>query len=137
VVGAPYGNPDGSNRQFEILLCAPGEVVDLRPEPRNKHDRHAIAVHSCRGVQIGYLTAERAPLLGTLLGRTKVCAVFQRKAPFGAWIRVAFEGEVPVLTEAMLAERDEAAAEFDRDEDLTGEQRPDEDWPSEEWPTED
>jgi hypothetical protein len=138
VVGAPYGNADGFNRQFEILLCAPGEEVDLRPEPRNKHDRHAIAVHSCRGVQIGYLTAERAPLLGTLLGRTEVRAVFQRKAPFGAWIRVAFEGEVPVLTQAMLAEHgepEEAAPEFDRDEDWTGEQWADEDWSNEDWPS--
>jgi len=122
VVGAPYANADGSNRQFEILLCKPGEEVTLRAEPRNRHDRNAIAVHSCRGIQIGYVTAERAPLLGTLLGRTQVQAVFQRKAAFGAWIRVAFNGEIPRLTDAMLVEHDEAS-------DAAPEFYPDEEWP--------
>ena len=122
VVGAPYGNADGSNRQFEILLCKPGETVELRPEPRNKHDQNAIAIHSCRGVQIGYITAERAPLLGALLGRTEVRAVFQRKASFGAWIRVAFEGESPDLTEGMLVEHREAI-------DAEPGFYPDEEWP--------
>lgn len=122
VVGAPYGNADGSNRQFEILLCKPGETVVLRPEPRNKHDSNAIAVDSCRGIQIGYLTAERAPLLGTLLVRAEVQAVFQRKAEFGAWIRVAFDGEAPVLTDAMLVEHGEAT---DTEPDFY----PDEEWP--------
>jgi len=122
VVGAPYGNADGSNRQFEILLCKPGEPVELRPEPRNRHDRHAIAVHSCRGVQIGYVTAERAPLLGALLGRSEVRAVFQRKATFGAWLRVGFDGESPDLTEAMLVEQGEAI-------DMEADFYPDEEWP--------
>ncbi len=63
-----------------------------------------MAVFSCRGVQIGYLTADRARRLGMLLGRTKVQAIFQRPATFGAWIRVAFTGEVPTLTDAMLVE---------------------------------
>jgi hypothetical protein len=122
VVGAPYGNADGSNRQFEILLCTPGEEVTLRPEPRNKHDRNAIAVYSCRGIQIGYVTAERAPLLGSLLTRTEVRAVFQRKAHFGAWIRVAFDGTTPELTDAMLVEHD---ATTDAERDFY----PDEEWP--------
>lgn len=127
VVGGPYANADGSNRQFEILLCTPGEEVRLRPEPRNKHDHNAIAVYSCRGVQIGYLTAERAPLLGNLLGRTQVHAVFQRKTEFGAWIRVAFNGESPDLTEAMLVDHAHSA-------DPQPEFYPDEEWPDDEWP---
>lgn len=59
VVGAQYPNRDGSDRRFEILLCTPGEPVELVPEPRNRHDENAVAVRSARGVQIGYLTAER------------------------------------------------------------------------------
>lgn len=102
VVGAPHLNANGSNRQFEILLCHAGEPVELRPEPRNKHDPNAVAVFSCRGVQMGYVSAERAPRLRTLLGRTEVKAVFQRPAAFGAWVRVAFGGEEPELTDAML-----------------------------------
>jgi hypothetical protein len=107
VVGAQFPNADGSNRRFEILLCKPGEPVELHPEPRNKFDPHAIAVLSCRGVQLGYLSAERAPRIGALLGEREVQAVFQRAAEFGAWIRVAFDGEVPVMTEAMLVQVEE------------------------------
>lgn len=101
-MGAAFPSADGSNRQFEILLCKPGEPMDLVPEPKNKFDEHAIAVYSCRGMQIGYLSAERASRVGALLAEYEVHAVFQRKADFGAWIRVSFDGSVPVLTDAML-----------------------------------
>lgn len=107
VVGAPHANADGSNRQFEILLCQAGEPVTLIPEPKNKHDRHAIAVFSTRDVQIGYINAERAPRIGALMGEHEISAVFQRKADFGAWIRIAFDGEMPQLTALMLVEPDE------------------------------
>lgn len=98
VVGAAYLNKDGSDRLEEIARCEPGELVELRPEPKNKKDRHAIAVLSARGVQIGYLSAERAPRIGALLrdGR-EIAAVFQGPAKFGAWIRVALDGAVPEL----------------------------------------
>lgn len=98
VVGAQYPNKDGSDRRYEILLCPPGEPVELRPEPKNKHDELAVAVYSARGIQIGYLTAERCGRIGQLmrLGR-EVTAVFQDKSKAGAWIRVAFDGEVPVV----------------------------------------
>ena len=52
---------------------------------------------SSRGVQIGYVTAERAPWIGKLLGEREVRVVFQGHAKFGAWARVAFDGEEPVL----------------------------------------
>lgn len=42
VVGAAHANPDGSNRRFEILLCVPGEAVELVPEPTNKADPRAM-----------------------------------------------------------------------------------------------
>ena len=57
VVGISHPNANGSNRRFEAMLCVPGESVELRPEPKNKHDSNAVAVFSARGVQIGYLTA--------------------------------------------------------------------------------
>ncbi len=128
VVGAPHLNADGSNRQFEILVCQAGEPVELRPEPKNKHDRNAVAVFSCRGTQIGYLSAERAPRIGALLGQTEVEAVFQRQASFGAWIRVAFNGEVPELTEAMTIETPRADGEW---RDAEPDFYPDEVWPDE------
>ena len=116
VVGVAYANKDGSDRGFEILLCKAGEPVALEPEPKNKKDENAVKVLSARGVQIGYLTAERAPWLSRVLrsGR-ETTAVFQRKADWGAWIRVAFDGEVPVVAPEMEEVRD-AEPEFYPDE---------------------
>ena len=66
VVGVDYANEDKakSDRRFETLLFARGEPVDLRSEPKNSHDKNAIAVFSVRGIQLGYLNAERAPWIG-------------------------------------------------------------------------
>lgn len=100
VVGADYPNKRGRgpSRRFEIELCRPGEPVDLVPEPRNPADERAVAVLSARGVQIGYLTAERCGWIGAMIrdGR-ELRAVFQRKTAWGAVIRVAFDGEDPDL----------------------------------------
>lgn len=116
VVGVRHLNADKakSNRRFEILLCAPGDPVELRPEPRNRHDPRAIAVFSERGVQIGYLTAERCGRIGALIAEGhELLAVFQAEANFGAWIRVAFDGnkpELPVRLVQSLEKHTEAEA---------------------------
>lgn len=123
VVGSSYPNADGSNRQFEILLCQAEEPVTLVPEPQNKKDRRAIAVYSNRKVQIGYVNAERAAWLGSLMAEHEIHAVFQRKASFGAWVRLAFDGEAPALTQAMLVEPDFTV--LDHEPDFY----PDEIWP--------
>ncbi len=111
VVGADYpnrrggGGHGGGNRRFEILLCSPGEPVALVPEPRNPVDPNAVMVLSTRDVQIGYLTAERAPWIGGMLRSGRVVrAVFQGPTSAGAAIRVAFDGEGPVLPAAAVAE---------------------------------
>ncbi|WPZ06613.1 HIRAN domain-containing protein [Pelagerythrobacter marinus] len=117
VVGARYPNRDGSNRRFEILLCETGEPVDLRPEPKNKRDERAVAVYSTRGVQIGYLTAERCGRIGGLIreGR-ELQAVFQAPSPFGAWIRVAFDGEGPSVEDRGATEDAPEEPDFYPDE---------------------
>lgn len=101
VVGAGYPNrKGGGDRRFEILLCVPGEPVHLVPEPRNPVDPQAIAVLSSRGVQIGYLTAERAPWIGAMLRNgTGIVAIFQSATPDGAAIRVGLDGAEPSLPE--------------------------------------
>jgi hypothetical protein len=105
VVGAAHPNEDGSNRRFEILLCAPGEPVALRPEPGNKADRYAIAVFSARDVQIGYLTAERAPWIGRRMAAgADIRAVFQARTGYGGLIRASLDGREPILPRP--AERD-------------------------------
>jgi hypothetical protein len=98
IVGIDYPNKRGPGRRFELEICAPGEAVELRPEPKNQFDEHAIAVFSCRGIQLGYLPSERAVLIGTLWrqGHTTT-AIFQSLQPTVGWIRVAFDGEEPVL----------------------------------------
>lgn len=127
VVGADFDNEDGSNRRFEIALCAPGDPIELVPEPDNPADPQAVAVFSERGSQIGYVRAERAPRVGQLVREGRdVRAVFQRRAPFGAWVRVGFDGNAPELTEAMMAEDGRVAGEFvDAEPDFY----PDEVWP--------
>lgn len=68
------------------------------PEPKNPADENAIAVYSERGVQFGYLTAERAPLIRKYMrDGHDIAAAFQAPTSFGAYIRVAFDGAVPVL----------------------------------------
>lgn len=116
VVGVQHANNDKSksNRRFEIALCAPGNPVELRPEPRNRFDERAVAVFSSRGVQIGYLTAERCGRIGAIIreGR-EYQAVFQRAATHGAWVRVAFDGAVPVVEEETVPADREAREPVD------------------------
>jgi hypothetical protein len=98
VVGVPFPNRDGSNRRFEVHLCAPGEPVTLVREPKNPADPRAVAVRSARGVQIGYLSAERAPWFSAMLAEGRpLTAIFQARTPHGAAIRVALDGATPTL----------------------------------------
>ncbi|WP_440978282.1 HIRAN domain-containing protein [Sphingomonas pseudosanguinis] len=100
VVGIDFPNEDKarSNRRFEWLASAIGDPVTLQPEPRNRHDPNAIAVFSARGVQGGYLSAERAPLVGARIRRgEEVQAVFQGLDKAVAYIRVRFGGGAPTL----------------------------------------
>lgn len=98
VVGVRYPNADKSNRRFEIMICPPGEVVELRLEPKNEHDPNAVSVWSARGIQIGYLSAERAPWIGGMMRQGReIRSVFQSASEFGAVIRSAFDGAEPTL----------------------------------------
>lgn len=120
IVGADYPNKRGPTRRFELALCEPGESVELRLEPENPADEHAVAVYSMRGVQLGYLPSQRAVRIGQIMRRgSEVSAIFQARASFGGYARIAFDGAAPVLPEE-------------------GEVRdPEPDWyPDEEWPDE-
>lgn len=108
VVGTAHPNRRGPTRAFELAMCEPGEPVELRPEPKNPADPNAIAVFSCRGIQLGYLTAERAPWIGALMARgEEMVVVFQRRTPWGAWLRAGFDGEAPPLPEEPVTRADE------------------------------
>lgn len=99
VVGIDFPNADRSksNRRMELLLCAPGEPVELRREPKNPHDANAVAVFSLRGVQMGYLSAERAPLIGRRMQQEDHVAVFQALVGTMAYVRIRFGGGAPTL----------------------------------------
>lgn len=120
IVGIDYPNKRGPDRRFELEICRPGELVELRPEPKNQYDEHAIAVFSCRGIQLGYLPSERAVLIGTFWRQGRETkAIFQGLDAKVAWVRVAFDGNDPVLPNpdaaegrARVAEADDADAGF-------------------------
>lgn len=98
VVGIDFANANGSNRRSEAMMTLPGEAVTLVPEPRNRHDGNAIAVVGPRGVQLGYVTAERAPYIGSRIGRgEEVAAIFQGMEGSVAYVRVRFGGGSPSL----------------------------------------
>jgi hypothetical protein len=59
------------------MPCAPGVAVELRFEPSNPYDENAVAIFSERGTQLGYVSAERAPLIGKRIAEGKAIAVFQ------------------------------------------------------------
>ena len=93
VVGLDYDNSDKSNRRFEMTMSVRGEPVRLIREPKNKHDRRAVAVMSTRGIQLGYLTAERCGLIGGWLDLGESYqAVFQEPGRTAAIIRARFGG---------------------------------------------
>lgn len=107
VVGIDFPNADRSrsNRRMELLLCAPGEPVELRREPKNPHDTNAVAVFSVRGVQIGYVSAERAPLIGRRMQHEDHVARFQALTGGAAYVRIRFGGGAPTLPAETIAQR--------------------------------
>lgn len=113
VVGIAYPNRDGSDRKANIARMQPGDAIELRPEPSNPKDKLAVAVFDDRERQLGYVTAERAPRIGGLLreGR-EVRAVFQGVAQTGAWVRVAFDGEEPVVPDVSPGSEDADSADW-------------------------
>lgn len=127
VVGVGFDNKKGPSRQFEIAMCSPGELVELRPEPKNPVDPRAIAVYSARGIQIGYVRAERAQLVGTAIGRNGVKAIFQKAEPWGATIRAHLDGTEPVLPASDDSRANDWPPPGSEDADW---------WPDEEWPDE-
>ena len=108
VVGVAYPNKDGSNRRTYIMLCEPGDAVELVPDMKNPKDPNAVAVFSERGGQLGYLTAERAPLVRRWISAGReVQAIFQDTATWGAIVRIALDGSAPALPPSSETEADE------------------------------
>lgn len=100
VVGIDYPNADKSksSRRMELMICAPGEPVALRLEPRNEFDEWAVAVFSQRGVQLGYLTSQRAPYITKRIKAGEdLVAIYQGLVGKAGYIRVRFDGGQPAV----------------------------------------
>ena len=65
-VGGEYGD-----RQLAILALRPGQTLELVREPRNRHDKNAVAIYAS-GKQLGYVPAFKAEMTARYLdqGRT-------------------------------------------------------------------
>ncbi|ALH82931.1 HIRAN domain-containing protein [Sphingopyxis macrogoltabida] len=99
IVGTRFPNKDPKEptRQFALELCEPGEEVTLRLDPANKHDEHAIEVRNSRDMMMGYIPANRAVYVGMQIRRSSAAAIFQGRTERGGFIRIAFDGDKPVL----------------------------------------
>lgn len=124
VVGVGFDNKSGPSRRFEVAMCKPGEPVTLIPEPKNPADPRAIAVYSLRGIQLGYLKAERAAFIGAAIRRGIVNAIFQQAEEWGATIRAHLDGSEPTLP--LVSEQSHGKSVIRNTEQDW--------WPDEEWP---
>jgi len=120
IVGIDFANPDrhGSNRRSELMMTLPGTTLELRPEPTNRHDPHAVAVFAPSGIQVGYLPAERAPYLAARLARgDEVRVIFQALTPTGAFARIRIGGGDPILPPPPKTPPSAADGDFSADPD--------------------
>ena len=102
IVGIDFPNNDRarSNRRSELMLLTPGTPMTLLPEPRNPVDPNAVAVFSPSGLQVGYLSAERAPLIGARIrAGDEVVAILQGVGVAAGYLRVRIGGGTPTLPE--------------------------------------
>ena len=70
-------------------------AVELRLRLANRPDDNAAAIISDRGMYLGYVSAERALLIGKRMKESQTVAVFQAMHGSGAYIRIGFAGGVP------------------------------------------
>lgn len=106
IVGIDFPNTDRArtNRRSELMLLEPGDPLTLRPEPTNRFDPRAVAVISPNGVQVGYVTAERAALVGgRIRAGDEVAAIYQGIVGKAGYARVRFGGGMPTLPPVAFA----------------------------------
>lgn len=78
IAGVTHRNPDGSRRQKLLKRCRVNDPLTLLREPRNRHDRNAVAVFRWgTNEQLGYITAAAAET---------VAAAMDAGVPVGAWV---------------------------------------------------
>jgi hypothetical protein len=106
IVGIDYPNEDRAktNRRSELLLLPIGAVLALVPEPKNPHDRWAVAAFSPSGIQVGYVTAERAQWIGGKIREgIEVNAIYQGVFGSAGYARVRVGDGMPTLPPVAFA----------------------------------
>lgn len=98
ISGIDYPNRRGPTRREELSRCLPGDSLELQPEPDNPADPRAVKICSSRGVQVGYIPAERAARINAMLvsGRN-IRTIFQGWADRRGFIRIAYDEDIPCL----------------------------------------
>lgn len=77
----------------------------MRPEPDNEFDPYAVAVYSIRGIQLGYVPAERcARMAGMLANGREIAAIYQGRDSQRGYMRVAYDGDIPFLPKSKQAQ---------------------------------
>lgn len=61
---------------MKCIRCAPGDVFDPRLEPTDPFPDNAVAIFGDRGKQLGYVSAELAPLICTWMKEDEATGVF-------------------------------------------------------------
>lgn len=106
IVGIDFANTDRArtNRRSELMLLTPGDRLELVPEPHNRHDPRAVAVFSPNGVQVGYVTAEKASWIGgRIRSGMEVNAIYQGVVGKAGYARVRCDGGMPTLPPVAFA----------------------------------
>ena len=75
VVGVTFQNPNGIERQSLLFVMQKriksdrGELIMLRRDHSNPHDKNAVAVLNGRGEQLGYLSRNVAKTIAPLMDK--------------------------------------------------------------------
>lgn len=111
--GEGQRNDDGTARQDELGMCAPGERVTLAREPANPCDADAIRVLSPRGIGIGYLGEQDAATIASALGRGErheahiheLTGGLPNYPSFGCRICITWAGQTPLAPKPVRPEQ--------------------------------
>lgn len=109
VAGISFENKDGSSRQANARRVRKGDPLQLRREPENPYDAHAIAVEFVEtggtALQLGYVPRALASVLAPMVDAGATLEASVIRAGGGGLqligIRMKIDGDVSALPEAM------------------------------------
>src|SRR5262245_30696122 len=92
IAGLRYRGPDGTKRGTYCRQLRQGDRLDLVPEPKNKYDADAVAVHH-NGHHLGYVPARHSWVSEAIAeGQRLACAVSRIETEGWLFRRASFVG---------------------------------------------